>query len=169
MRVLTALGTVAAAAPTWMASYGAPSEQPSLPSPTVDRCRYDCHSLFKVVKIWKRHDFDTPWLTQKFDASRGEQFWVVSLHIFYWHLNQFIDVFNANHSTSGPCLQTTKERRYCTQSYTVFYANLGEKYQVSNMCIVRNMQSLYRTYHPCKAGSEISTSWTHIQCRCPFG
>lgn len=37
VNALTALGTVAAAAPTWMASYGAPSGKPSLPSPTVDR------------------------------------------------------------------------------------------------------------------------------------
>lgn len=47
------------------------------------------------------------WLTDKFDASRCEQLWVVSLHVLYWPLNQFVDVFDANHSTTGSCLWKT--------------------------------------------------------------
>lgn len=122
VRVLTDLGTVAAAAPTWMASYGAPSGKPSLPSPTVDRW-----SDFYGLCSFKDLNFKEATLTYKFNASRGEQFWVISLHIFYWHLNQFLDVFNANHSSTGSCLQTKERKSYCTQSHTVFHANLSEK------------------------------------------
>ncbi len=38
--VLTAWGTTYAAAPTWIASNGAPSGYPSLPSPTVKKSNY---------------------------------------------------------------------------------------------------------------------------------
>lgn len=44
--LLTDLGTAAAAAPTWMASYGAPSGNPNLPSPTAET-----HAVMVTVMV----------------------------------------------------------------------------------------------------------------------
>lgn len=71
--VLTDLGTVAAAAPTWMASYGAPSKKPSLPSPTVERCS-DFYGLgqlysFKIYNLKKQH---SPTSLMRPDVSSSE-------------------------------------------------------------------------------------------------
>lgn len=121
--VLTDLGTVAAAAPTWMASYGAPSKKPSLPSPTVDRCS-DFYGLCQLCSF-KDLQFKEAALTYKFNASRCEQLWVISLNISHWPLNQFIDVFNANHSSTGTCLQTAERNSYCNQPCTVFHPTMN--------------------------------------------
>lgn len=58
----------------------------------------------------------------------------------------------------GPVYKQKKEKAIAPSHVLHVMPTGVGKYQVSNVCTVRNVQSLHRTYHPCKAGSEISTS-----------
>lgn len=47
-------------------------------------------------------------LTKQPDASRWQQLRVVGLHVFYRHLNQLLNVFDANYSATLPRLRTAE-------------------------------------------------------------
>lgn len=147
-----------------MASNGAPSGYPSLPSPTVDRrSHYFNHSFVHQFWIWAGMIVATPHsptsLMRPEESNSGSSAWTF-----------FIDLWTSSSMCSIPTTlplgpvysqqrNTAVELNY--NLHSLVWSNQGFFSPIIVLSPIRT------TYHPCEAGSEISTSWTHIQCRRP--